>query len=116
MFFDDWQYGLFLAEAVGPGSYTFNAGAETLNGEKLVDLMTSNNRCRVTGKITAAYATHIDLKIQSADDVPGYINAGKYYTGKVLNFDSSLGTAWQGVTIAGDLRMTWAYLNDHGYR
>jgi hypothetical protein len=116
MFFDDWQYGLFLAETAGPGSYTWNAVAETLNGEKLADLMFSSNKCRVTGKITAAYATHIDLRIDAANDIPGYINAGKYFIGKVLNFPSDLGTAWQGVTITGDLVMTWAYLDDSGYK
>ena len=87
-FFDDYLYGPFLVTASGPGNYTWDAGAEEINGVKTLNLPESKNLSKITGEVRAADDDMITIKLLSAEDIFRYYNAGQFFIGSTIKAKS----------------------------
>jgi len=117
-FFDDYLYGPFLLTVSGLGNYTWDAAAEEMNGIKILNLPESKNLCTITGEVIGSDddGHTIDIRLQSAEDILRYNNAGRFFIGSVIKAKSDVKpSSVLQKEITAKLKMTKLLLGDGKY-
>jgi hypothetical protein len=87
VFSNVYEYGPFAVLVPELKEYTWKASTESMPGaSSVINLPKSSNRCKMVGYVTWSdyEARKLRLRLDAAEDVPGYVNAGRYFVGAIL--------------------------------
>ncbi len=117
VFFNDYEYGPFLVMVPSLGVYTWDATSESLNGIHALDLPKSSNRCKMTGYVTwSEYPGKLKFRLDAAEAVSGYVNAGKYFIGDIIEASATENVyRLPGYSITATLQMVLISQGEYGY-